>query len=256
MRWGNTGIPGIQPAADGTPGSETPYEFHICSPGRKRLLFTVRLRLSVSAQEDERPDFTKEFGDAIFIEALLKWAVRRIEEGLRDGSLGPSNTLLELTHEDFPLLWEIARQKQCAYQVREGRDLFCSAAAGPTALQVGLRTFYRTSVASCLACDLPDSDYLCRNLSHPKISDPTISIGALVNPSVDAGCDAREEGYIREPIHCHAGGHPCWEKLIEPTEEDQPPSYVAPMLTRILDLLDTTWRLRFGKEQGLVGCNS
>jgi len=72
-------------------------------------------------------------------------------------------------------------------------------------------------------------------------------------------CDGkcgRNQTAVKEASLCRAGGHICWEYLVLPREEDRPPSYVVPSLTRALDFLDTAWRLRFGKSQALVGLAS
>ena len=58
---------------------------------------------------------------------ILRWAVRQVEQRLREGSIKPSTEWLHLEVEDFESLRHMAHQKNCDYQVKESRDLFCSA---------------------------------------------------------------------------------------------------------------------------------
>ncbi len=67
--------------------------------------------------------------DAGLTRPLLRWAVYRIEQGLRDGSvdLSPPRQTVRIGIADYEFLQTSAETKNCEYQVREGRDLFCAA---------------------------------------------------------------------------------------------------------------------------------
>ena len=57
---------------------------------------------------------------------------------------------------------------------------------------------------------------------------------------------------VQRPEQCRAGGHGCWEWLIEPSL-DQPTIPASPLaLPEALDFLDIAWRFAFGKRQGLL----
>jgi hypothetical protein len=59
------------------------------------------------------------------------------------------------------------------------------------------------------------------------------------------------EGAERGPSQCHAGGHPCWERIIEPEiEASEIPS--APLaLPEAFDYLDAVWRNAMGPNHAL-----
>jgi hypothetical protein len=73
----------------------------------------------------------------------------------------------------------------------------------------------------------------------------------MVRQLVQGMCDiGRDE--VQQPEQCRAGGHSCWEWLIEPRLEQLaiPASPLA--LPEALDFLDTAWRVAFGKRQALL----
>lgn len=64
----------------------------------------------------------KRYGDAWFQEFFLTWAVDRIERGLRDNEFADASNALKIDEEDLRLVERIAAEKQCSYQITEGRD--------------------------------------------------------------------------------------------------------------------------------------
>lgn len=68
---------------------------------------------------------------------------------------------------------------------------------------------------------------------------------------IDALCD-RGEPTISRPSQCCVGGHPCWERIVEP-EGELPMIPSSPLaLSEAFDFLDAVWRLAFGKHKSLM----
>lgn len=184
--------------------------------------------------------------------ALLRLAVRRIERGVADGSLPSESTseiqTVRVEEDDLAELAGLVGEKTCDYQVSDRRDLLCSAAGPKDDTVIGTRGHRRVAPTSrpiCARCDLPDTDAMCSNLLHPaitgsrtKTSWDRMVIGAL--------CDkARPE--IAQPVGCRAGGHECWERVIEPVEAPTQPTTSPLSLPEQLDFLDAVWRAAFGQ---------
>src|SRR5262249_8580459 len=91
---------------------------------------------------------------------------------------------------------------------------------------------------------------LCSHCMHPEVIG-TGARGLLQSRQLlGALCDlGRSE--VSQPIRCHAGGHPCWERIVEQEVEALAvPSALT--LPEAFDFLDTCWRLAFGKKQALL----
>ena len=178
---------------------------------------------------------------------MLHWAVSRIEQELREGSIDLSKqkqTIL-IDIADFEFLQSRVETKNCVYQVPEGRDLFCAASHSGDEAQrgnLGIRTLAPTSAPLCLACALPDDGLLCSHLTHPKVEETGVSHRQLMEAKCDRG---RPE--ITTPAACAPGQNKCWERIVRLGPESLPTAYVSPALTRALDYLDLVWRLRFDK---------
>jgi hypothetical protein len=184
--------------------------------------------------------------DAQLRRVVIRYAIKRIEEGLRDGIFPapPSHTTdnLFIPSDELPVLRQMLQEKTCSYQIKENRELLCSAASETDKTlrgKSGFRFIAPTSRSICRACTLPDTDYLCSHFLHPEIlgqSDRGISLERRLNKGL---CDiGRDE--VQQPHLCYAGGSECWEWLIEPIQEPIaiPSSPLA--LTEALDFLDIT----------------
>ncbi len=173
-------------------------------------------------------------GEAVFQEAVLAWAVEHIERGLRDGEFGVGVNRIIVGVEELKSFEQITVNKQCDYQVTEGRDLFCTAdtssdpALGPMRI-VGLKSFSPTSHHQCRICTLPDSRFLCSQLSHPSLASGVTVKSRLVQ---DAKCGVNMPN-IKNGGSCHAGGHNCWEFRVMQGEQDYPLVYVSPAINRM-----------------------
>jgi hypothetical protein len=154
------------------------------------------------------------------LEVLLRWAVRRIVELIRAGTMPVEPTssveLLRVDEGDLPLLGSMLGAKTCEYQRRDGRDLLCAATAARVRTAAGNLTERRdvvapTSTAACLACELPDTDYVCSHLLHPMVTgvDPLTATRFPVRELKRAVCD-RGRGEIIHPSKCRPDGHGCW----------------------------------------------
>ncbi len=182
-------------------------------------------------------------------QALLRYGLRRIEQMIQDNffSAEPSLDAVRLSVEetDLPFLQKLLEEKTCTYQLKEGRDLFCTAASTDDSTivgHIGLRAVAPTSRPTCQACSLPDSDYLCSHLLHPAV-DADLSLGLNApRDLIGARCDlGRPE--IKNPSRCHAGGHSCWWRVLEP-DRVGPTIPTSPLaLPEAIDFLDAVWRL-------------
>lgn len=242
-------------ASDGLRAYEFPHRFLVYRPNRSSWTFSLGMRVSIEAFEDELPKLVGDLGQATSTWLLLRWATQQIEHRLRDGSIDDSTKSLELELSDFDLLRQMAREKNCDYQIKESRDLFCSASfdSDPGRLaKVGLKTLAWTSRHHCDECLMPDSDFLCSHLSHPEVE----LIPAVAQRSPRSAVCARNQPNIKEPAFCYASGHECWEWIVSSRVEDKPAKYSSPALTQAIDLLDAVWRLRFGGNRALVKLSS
>lgn len=191
--------------------------------------------------------------DTVFQATMLTWGVDRIQRGLREGEFAVGTNIINFGADELKSFEQIAANKYCDYQIAEGRDLFCTAdtssdaALGPMRI-VGVKSFSPTSPHQCLMCTLPDSRFLCSQLSHPSLASGLADKSRLVR---DAKCGINMPN-IKNGGSCHGGGHSCWEFQVVQGEEDSAPVYIPPALTRAFDYLDTTWRLRFKDAGRLV----
>jgi hypothetical protein len=184
--------------------------------------------------------------------AVIRYGIKRVEHGLLEGLFPPpsQNTdNLPLEEADLSAIRLLVEKKTCIYQLKEDRDLLCSAAAPEDKTARGTRGFRfmaPTSRAICYACTLPDTDYLCSHFLHPEIRETDSNARQLSRGLCDIG-----RSDIQKPEQCHADGHGCWEWLVEPTlaQPETPPSPLA--LAEALDFLETAWRLGFGKRKAL-----
>jgi hypothetical protein len=234
--------------------------FNIYLGHEQQLLFIVGGRLPYVTGESIRRTI-----DANNVESkeklghvFLRHVMRRIEQGLHDGILPTAPTRevqwIDVMEADMPLLERLLQEKTCIYQLQEGRDLLCSAADPNDPDKVGqieLRTVAPTSRAVCRTCTLPHTDYLCSHLMHPRIRRVTSMNVPLRRLLERAECDLGRDA-IGDPSRCHAGGHACWERIIEP-QNAFPAVPLSPlMLPESLDFLDAVWRLAFGTKQAFL----
>jgi len=229
------------------------------------LPFKLRARLDV-----EHPSHSYTFGvryadvnlefDALRSElgepldrATIRWAVAQAEERLRSGRMPSEPTReiekLVLTEADLALLRSMALEKTCEYQTRSGRDLFCSAASTNDRTVVGsagLRRLAPTSRPMCKQCNMPDTDYVCAHLTHPKVVGAE-AIGVSGRQLVGAYCEIGQEEVRSDPSRCRAGGHRCWTRIVEePPARSASVPYTPRDLPVALDFLDAVWKQTFG----------
>jgi hypothetical protein len=251
IRHNRDGDFGLWPAGDGKSEFRDCFTIHE-GPDSNLCVFKVFLWVN-SEGVFVYQALSKRYGDARLQEFFLTWAVERIARGLREGEFVNGQDRIEIGEEELRLVEQIAAEKRCDYQVTEGRDWYCTGdtsrdtALGPMRT-VGLKKFSPTSLHQCRNCTLPDSRILCSQLSHPSLMS---GVGAKSRMIADAKCGINQPN-IQNGGGCHAGGHPCWQYWVMPTAQDQPSAYVSPALTRVLDYLDTAWRLRFRKADRLV----
>jgi len=227
-------------------------------------LFLVQLRLADSmvfevaqaigvAAERARLEVPPEVNEAILLAGL-----RRVREELRLGDLPPDPPQdpyrISFNGGDVAFLADEARQKLCSYQQRDGRDIFCSAAAfddRPIAGRVGLRTFARTAPRICNKCNMPDDRLLCRHLLNAEVKyrrahEP---FGRELR---SADCELGHHE-VATPRDCRAGGHSCWEIAVSREAPSIPAERRSPRaLVEALGYFDASWRLAFGSSQRIV----
>lgn len=183
--------------------------------------------------------------------ASIRWAVAQAEECLRFGRISSqaarATEQLLLTEADLALLRSMALDKICEYQTRSGRDLFCSAASTNDAAVVGtngLRRLAPTSRPMCRQCNMPDTDYVCSHLTHPRVMQ---GLSSHERQLVAAYCEIGRNEVRTNPSLCHAGGHRCWTRIVEPPPARLPATPYAPRdLPVALDFLDAVWKQAFG----------
>ena len=220
--------------------------------GRNWNAFVFKIFINVDDVLPEQ-EVLRQSKDVVFQENVLTWAVERVERDLRDGEFADGVNSIIVGVEELKSFEQIAANKRCDYQVTEGRDLFCTAdtssdpVLGPMRT-VGIKNFSPTSLYQCRTCNLPDSRFLCSQLSHPSLGSGVALKSRLVR---DAKCGTNMPN-IQNGGSCHAGGHSCWEFRVVQREQDYPPVYVSPALTRAFDYLDTTWRLHLKNAGRLV----
>lgn len=162
-------------------------------------------------------ELTHRYGQSEVQAAIINWAIGRVEERLYGGPLPPPGTSkfeeLELEEAGLVRVEQLLQQKTCAWQLARGRELFCSAAA-PTDETAGSSGLAPTSRPMCRSCDLADDGYRCSQLTHPRV----MGIRAITPAGrrlAGAYCEINSPN-IQTPSLCHAGGHDCWERIVEP----------------------------------------
>jgi hypothetical protein len=214
-RWAN----GPQPEPH-RPVIWQPFRLRIFSPdGVFQFAFGVlHAEVATGLRLDE---LSLRHGEAELQAAIIQWAVSEVECRLRNGprpEVGTHNVEgLELDEAHVAQIEQLATLKSCGYQLVRGRELFCSAAA-PTDATVHRRFgMAPTSHPICNICDFPDDAYRCSQLTHPSV----IGIRAMTPTSrrfTSASCEIGSRN-IATPSLCHAGGHNCWQYIVEPTAE-------------------------------------
>jgi hypothetical protein len=202
----------------------------------------------------EHPAFQalKQMDEAALQEACLRWAVTRAEERLRSGAFPafPTSSYeqLDLDDSEIPLIKRLMREKTCDYQVLQGRDLYCSAAAAEDKSVVAISTLSRlapTSRPVCRGCSLPSTDFLCSHLMHPGVIRTDRPIGSVDRELISAYCDQNKPG-IKAPSLCHPGQNECWERIVEPELSVSDSVFFSPTeLLIAFDYLDVIWERRF-----------
>lgn len=227
----------------------------------------VFLHLSKEAQyliQSEQADTSPQHRDRHLQLPMLRYGVRRIERAL----CSPESAELLLSDQDEHTTWridsasrhlltELDQDKDCYYQERVGRDLYCAASSSKDSTAVdsrGIKTIAPTSRPLCNTCALPDTDYLCAHFLHPENIGVTVYEGGLIERRIVGGlCDAGQQSrLLAKPADCRAGGHDCWQRLLDlaPTRSTGP--FLPHALPQALDHLDAVWRLQFGKKRGLL----
>ena len=164
---------------------------------------------------------------------------------------------LVVRETDLPLLRELMAEKDCDYQISEGRDLFCTAASRLDRTAVSsdaYRTLAPTSLALCLTCGVPDSDYLCSHLHHPRVLAEEVGPGHrnFQRTLEGAFCDLNKSE-LGDGAGCHPGGNTCWERAITAKKAANPAVPYSPRdLPVALDFLNEVWRRAFSGKHLLV----
>ncbi len=185
--------------------------------------------------------------------AYLRLALRRLEhlaaEGRLDEMSDAQREQFVATPEEDTLLARMIRDKTCEYQLADGRDLYCSAAAltDKTVVgMVGLRKVAPTNRATCNRCALPDTDMVCSHLHHPRVVGAQLDQGELDRSLGGARCDLGNPE-IGEPARCKPGGNHCWERVVETRSNGATAATTPLMLHEAFDFLDVVWQVAFGR---------
>lgn len=108
----------------------------------------------------------------------------------------------------------------------------------------GHRRLAPTSRPICSRCDLPDTDAICSHLVHPRVTALRPAGPTWERFLEEALCE-RAKPEIARAESCRAGGHACWERIIEPLDAATEPVLSPLSLPEQLDFLDAVWRVAF-----------
>jgi hypothetical protein len=202
---------------------------------------------------------TPAFANDGFRNALTAYAVRKIESVLRidgpDAVAGfRAGVRLDIELSEIEMLAERADAKECVYQHRDQRELFCAASydedpAGP--VRVGLRWLAPTTATVCEHCDLPNADLICSHLSHPSVGGANDGDFYQRLP-LHARCERRQPN-VSNGVRCRPGGHACWVRTV-PAPESRPSDLDRSPIafSEALHFLNVVWTMKFGKARALV----
>jgi hypothetical protein len=125
----------------------------------------------------------------------------------------------------------------------EGRDLYCTATRRQGAQP--------TTRAICSGCYVPDAVSLCSHFTHAVTSIKQVGSNTHMT-AAKALCElGRDE--VDDVRGCRAGGHACWERIIEP-EPLAPPTTLSPLAVHeAFDFLSAVWQLASGSKAPLIG---
>jgi hypothetical protein len=134
-------------------------------------------------------------------------------------------------------------EKACGYQAADGRDLYCTATR-----RAGAQP---TTRAICAACRVPDAASLCSHFTHAAVSIKLVGSAVhMTGPS--ALCELGRDEVDDEP-NCRAGGHACWERIVEPPTT-APATTLSPLaIHEAFDFLSVVWQLATGNKAPLIG---
>jgi hypothetical protein len=109
---------------------DLPHSFFLCEGKQRNFCKTrVILRISDHALKFELPAFLAEYDQGKFDQVVLRLAVLRIEKEVLADTFDAPLSYIDIDVPDFETLRGLADAKSCDYQVREKRDLFCSASS-------------------------------------------------------------------------------------------------------------------------------
>ena len=215
-------------------------------------LFIVDFRLGRRTAQRLMEQVQMPLGRDAMARALLRFAVTRLEQGIRQGIFLESLTShvepIIVQEDDLPIFRSFLVEKTCSYQEHVGRELYCSAAGSPNVTErdpevrtVGIRDLAPTSRLICLRCTLPDTDYLCSHLKHPRVG--RVGRDREVYAAL---CDIGQPE-ISSPEKCRPGGNACWTLLVEPMPL-APPVKVPPLaLAEAFDHFALAWERAIGR---------
>lgn len=197
-------------------------------------------------------------------EAFLRWTLKRLERDLEDQDqaavlLEQNGVSWKITSGDEEIAAIVAEAgpKECGYQVRADRDLFCSTPSSGDETAVSVVNGTRvapTSRPTCAACNLPSTIWLCSHFLHPGVSGARAMGGYYSRQVVDAMCDLGHGNLVvQDPSLCRAGARECWQRVVSPIERGRGPALAPLSLPEALDFLDAVWRLAHGGSEHLLG---
>jgi hypothetical protein len=225
-----------------------------------RTVTTVWIRLTRTASLLVKARLADQStADEVLQQALVRYGVVRLGRELGD-PLARTALLAQETvswvldsgpqEEGVDELLGLVGDKACEYQQRDGRDLLCRAAGEKDETLIGAvgRLYVApTSRQLCAGCELPDSRVLCSQLSHPEVYAVTGDGIVMRRDLGGAMCNlGREE--IRQPGNCKAGGHACWQQVVD-LQADAPAVGMGPLaLAEVLDSLNAWWRVAISEQ--------
>lgn len=198
--------------------------------------------------------------DAGLRDAFLRWTLKRLERELQDSDQatalinekGATWKITSYDDEEIAAIVAEAGPKECDYQIRSRRDLFCSSPSAEDEAAVYLvdgRRVAATSRPTCAACNLPSTSWLCSHFLHPGVTGMGAMGGWYGRQITNAMCDLGHVDLInQEPSLCRTGGRDCWQRVVMNVQHE-PRAALSPLsLPEALDFLDAVWRLAHRSE--------
>ncbi len=190
--------------------------------------FTSRLLTSLGIEREKS------------LSLLMRAALDALRGMVRDDEIESGKSYEVMFTVDAPLDVGMFEWKLCAYQQPSETGLRCAAAHS--------RDFARgvTTKALCEACELPSTDILCDELSHPVVTGNEESPQLTARHFVDSKCNIGSSRF-KTGVDCVPQGNSCWRKTIPVPAEStaRPADEIVDLVDRLNDVFERNYGVPF-----------